>query len=376
MDESKQDKMSKFNAQFQRSAASPLAELREPRLELDGGAILDKYVQGGDAASMSGAEFYAMVGHIKRQHGAKGEALETELMKISRQKDKKLRLIDWVGQHVAAPTATAPPAAPPAVAGTPVMPRLNLGGAAAAAQEEAPQCRPSTARPAYSGHGALAGGQMAELFGATTPQKEPPLTARPATASAAGGAPADMSVTFASYCSGRDHLKMSGAEYHSLVAWLKARGHPDLEDMLMKVRLLGEKKYHLVKYMKEKCADLLAGVGAPTAMAAMAAPPPAFVGGAQVLEVHPPPMMPMPAVAAAAPPPPAAMMPALPAQPLAAAPPTAPTNAAALQGIATLEATIQRLEESFSFAVECMQTDMAAAREQLRQLRGVVQQSQ
>ena len=97
------DKLAKYNAQFQRSVASPLQETAAPKAPaLDGAVVLDKYI-GQDmtvARSMTGAEFYSMVGHIKRQEGPRGEALEQELMKITRQADKKIRLVDWVTQNI------------------------------------------------------------------------------------------------------------------------------------------------------------------------------------------------------------------------------------------------------------------------------------
>jgi hypothetical protein len=363
LDAAAMEKLAKFNAQFQRSCASPPQET--PRLQLDGQAVLDKYIAGADAAAMSGAEFYAMIGTIKRQHGPKGESLEAELMKVTRQKDKKLRLAEWLGQHFApAPTAMheAPPKMPPSPARQALasMPGLNLtntlNGAAAAAQPHH-QPPPMTARPA------LAGNQMAELMGCPSPAgtPAPPLTARPSTAPAHQAAPVqNMHVVFQSYVSGRDHLKMSGAEYHSLIAWLRAHGHHELEDSLMKVRLLGDKKFHLVKYMKEKCTELLHPAVAPPQpppaapsvhIPALAIPQPVIMGGAQVAEIAPPQQMAPQQVAAAAPQP----------------------NLA--QGISALEATISRLEESFAFAVECMQTDMAHAKEQLRQLRAAAGQA-
>ena len=88
--------LKEYNAQFQRSIASPeaLSDKKKP-VVLDGAAVLDKYIGGESAAAMTGAEFYALVGHIKRQHGQRGEALEQELMKVTRQMDKKIRLLDW-----------------------------------------------------------------------------------------------------------------------------------------------------------------------------------------------------------------------------------------------------------------------------------------
>ena len=235
--------LAKFNQQFQRSVTSPLNEVQQtPRLELDGAAVLSKYVgHSADAGQMSGAEFYAMVATIKRQQGAKGEALENELMKIPRQKDKKLRLAEWISQHLAESAPPMPAAGLASPAPQPAMPRLDLGGAMEESVAPAAVARPATAR---AHHSALGGGQMSELLGAPSPRAHaPPLTARPATAAdgqptnvASAAAPADMSVTLAAYCSGRDHQKMTGAEYHALVAWLKANGHDSLEDMLLKVR--------------------------------------------------------------------------------------------------------------------------------------------
>ena len=262
--------LEKFNAQFQRSNASPLAEVRAPALELDGSQVLGKYMAtGASPADMSGAEFYAVLGFLKRQHGPKGEALEADLMKISRQKDKKLRLADWIAEHHGPPSSaqalmTAP--STPYMA-APTMPRLNLSTALAMDEPAAvAAARPATSRPA------LNGSQMADIFGASprasAAMPSGALTARPSTAPAPApgvqAAPvADMSVVFASFVGGRDHIKMSGGEYHGLVSWLQSKGHGDIEDLLMKVRLLGDKKFHLVKYMKEKCADLMIpGAGA------------------------------------------------------------------------------------------------------------------
>ena len=105
------------------------------------------------------------------------------------------------------------------------------------------------------------------------------------------------------------------------------------------------------------------------------APAPVTIGSAQVLEVaHPPAPTPVHVPQLVMPPmPPQAALPPAPVAAAAAIPhgmhgaPAA--NPAVAQSVATLEATLQRLEESFAFAVECMQTDMAHAREQLRQLK-------
>ena len=257
------DKLAKYNAQFQRSVASPLQETAAPKAPaLDGAVVLDKYI-GQDmtvARSMTGAEFYSMVGHIKRQEGPRGEALEQELMKITRQADKKIRLVDWVTQNIGGGvTAPSPAVVKPAVnamenmppAGTPSksisvaahmapdlgISRLDLSSAMGTERNvgggaETARGRPNTARPQ------LGGSAMAGLLGSSPKGEAPPLTARPSTADAAptGGAVQDMSVVMAAFVGGRDHLKMSGSEYYSLVAWLKSKGHESIEDTLLKVK--------------------------------------------------------------------------------------------------------------------------------------------
>jgi hypothetical protein len=118
--------------------------------------------------------------------------------------------------------------------------------------------------------------------------------------------------------------------------------------------------------VREKCADLAASaVGHPTEVD-VAIPPPVAMGSAQVYELsqhQPPPMMPQHAQVQAPPPM---------AAPMAPAPGAPPAGYAA--AVTALETTIARLEESFAFAVECMQTDMAAAKEQLRQLKALAGQ--
>jgi hypothetical protein len=370
------------------------------RTPLDGAVVLEKFVAGAAPNSMSGAEFYAMVGHIKRQHGQKGEAIEAELMKIPRQMDKKIRLIDWIGANVAKPpgSASRPPAGTPSGArASPGVGRLDMSGMArldlsgamerdVGASLNSARERPQTARAA------MGGDAMADLMAGSETPRGGALTARPSTAS--GAAPPDMSVCLASYLSGRDHLKMSGAEYHSLVAWLMSKGHSDLEADLLKVKMLGDKKLHLVKYIKEKCAELSPGTmmpqmqqaAAPPAeveQALYAAPPPEpmHMGDAQVLPVHhAPPMQqqqqqPPPTV-----PPIAAMQQQL-TDPIAqavaviqqhAATPRGTMPASSVEGIEKLELFMSRLEESLGFAVECMQTDLAHAKEELRKLKASV----
>lgn len=406
------DKLKAFNAQFQRSDASPLAERTAPKATLDGANVLHKYMGGEDAQSMSGAEFYAMVGHIKRQEGAKGDALEAELMKISRQKDKKIRLIDWVSQNLGPPAAAAPVAPPPqqqmpaapakAATPTPVatenMPpagtpsrmgnapppamdfnvsRLDLSSAMNAERDvggaETARGRPATARAQ------LGGSAMSDLLGAPASGS---LTARPSTAP--GGAVQDMSVCASAYVGGRDHLKMSGSEYFSLIAWLKSKGQDNVEDNLLKVRTLGDKKLHLVRHMKESCEHLLLNVsgGSPpvdVSEPTIATAPPVHVAPSATIAAPQPvaPTAPQHIAAAGGH---ADIASAASIQSAAIAQAVATIQQAAggaatpavVEGVRTLEGTLGRLEESLQFAVECMQTDLGHAKEQLAALKAHV----
>jgi len=195
------------------------------------------------------------------------------------------------------------------------------------------------------------------------------------------------------------NLKMSGGEYYSLVSWLMANGHPDIEDSLLKFKLLGDKKYHLVKYMREKCAHLAPG-GAeppmpPQAMPQQAMPQqaPEVIGNAQILRLNAgvmpegsaPPSVLAAASIPAAPPQvsaqsamegvvqPAALQSAAILQAVAtiqqAAPVAHGSSAVMVKALAELEGTVHRLEESFNFAVECVQSDLANAKQQIAQLK-------
>lgn len=194
-----------------------------------------------------------------------------------------------------------------------------------------------------------------------------------------------MSAVVQQYAEGKDHLKMSGSEYYSLVAWLKARGHGDLEDHLLKVRTLGDKKFHLVRHIRDKCASVAPAAAMPAAdefpadisdlpidaplppAPAPAAPPPVQMGGAQVLTLS----ASMGSAEALQHTLPAALVNAV-AAIQQAAPIAGGPNAAVCDGIRTLEGTLGRLEESLNFAVECMQSDLAHAKQQLAGLKAQV----
>eukprot|EP00966_Prymnesium_polylepis_P231601 5358329-Prymnesium_polylepis.1 len=50
---------------------------------------------------------------------------------------------------------------------------------------------------------------------------------------------------------GSPRAAVTGGEYHGLVAWLRAQGLGEIEDQLMRVKLLGDKKFQLTKFLKE-----------------------------------------------------------------------------------------------------------------------------
>ena len=168
------------------------------------------------------------------------------------------------------------------------------------------------------------------------------------------------------------------------------------------MKLLNDKKFALVKYMREQCAALAPGVAGPPSLSAEAMPPPVHMGGAQVLQTAhagPAQQMGLPAV-----PPqmaerdlgaPMAPMPTMGATMDAIAATRAQqqmmmqgvaavqhahaavagggaapvVSEAMLKTVATLESAVSRLEESLNFAVECMQTDMAQCKEALQSLK-------
>ena len=98
-----------FEAQFQRSGpASPRPE-RESA-PVDAASALKRFTEGGEKAdTMSGKEMYAIVDMLKREHGAEAAALEASLLKVKRQLDKKIMLLDWVGEHVSPAAAVEKP---------------------------------------------------------------------------------------------------------------------------------------------------------------------------------------------------------------------------------------------------------------------------
>eukprot|EP00966_Prymnesium_polylepis_P204598 4739918-Prymnesium_polylepis.1 len=96
-------------AQFQRSGPATPESTPVKRTVVDGATALDKIVHGGcTEVDMTGAEFFAVVGHLKENHSG-GSSLETDLMQVKRPVDKRRALVEWVQQQFG---AAAPP--PPA----------------------------------------------------------------------------------------------------------------------------------------------------------------------------------------------------------------------------------------------------------------------
>lgn len=71
---------------------------------------------------------------------------------------------------------------------------------------------------------------------------------------------------------GKDAQLMTGAEFHDLVAFLSQQpgvAHSDIEDRVLRLRTLGEKKACLAKHIREHCSKMQAG----SALQAPFAPP-------------------------------------------------------------------------------------------------------
>ncbi|KAL1510540.1 hypothetical protein AB1Y20_006843 [Prymnesium parvum] len=71
----------------------------------------------------------------------------------------------------------------------------------------------------------------------------------------------DVQPLLRAFYNGRDAQLMSGGELHAIVAWLsKQQGyaHADLEDKVLRIRSLGDKKNYLAKHIREQCANLIA----------------------------------------------------------------------------------------------------------------------
>ena len=348
-----------FNEQFERSVAdSPVREERK-RVEVDAVAAMRKFTEGGEQPTkMSGAEMFAIISRMKTEYGEKGTELEAELLKTRKMVDKKIALVDWLNQNIG-------PVAQPA-------PLTERNGMAA---------RPTTAPPMH------ASGAMTDRSADPAAAKKrksneynpPPTFAKPALM-----ADGDALALLTAFAGGRDHLTMSGAEYHGLVAWLKAHGHEEIEDNLMRVKLLGDKKFQLAAFIKKVGAEAFCAAAAQSQTHAPPTPTPnvqSMVIDAQPTPVNLATTMPTPMAAPMAQPAPGANVfggaGALGANPLVAI----QSMEACLQVLppSTLPVPItrrrprdsptQRMEETFNFAMESAQSDIAQARGQLRALR-------
>ncbi len=330
------------NAQFQRSTPDTPPENKPPPTAVDAPAALARFARGTDPADMSGKEYHAMLEHLKQHqlHADEAHGLEISLMKIKgpqflRKREFAHWIVDKLGATEAGGSPTPPP--PAAAAAAPLTDVSNAADIAAA--------RPQTAPPSGAA--------------GTTPAKRhrdscglPRVT--PARAAPNGLTDSEATRLLNEFAQGRDHLTMTGKDLYALVSYLKTHGHDDIEDALMRFRVPADKKHHLVNYIKrvhsvvpiaeEPAVEAHASQVAATAAETTAAPASnaLFVGEADPLAggalKHTPPM------------------------------------AGKLQTqIATLEATLLRMEESHAFAVECMVADMSQARAQLTSLRSTMQ---
>ena len=100
-----------FEAQFKRSGGESPPQTT-PRNVIDGKEAIAKYIDGSKAPmEMTGAELHACVAHLKTTYGGAADGLEADLMKIRRQQDKKIKLVEWVQEkeglsliHISEPT--------------------------------------------------------------------------------------------------------------------------------------------------------------------------------------------------------------------------------------------------------------------------------
>ena len=83
-----------FEAQFKRSGGESPPQTT-PRNVIDGKEAIAKYIDGSKAPmEMTGAELHACVAHLKTTYGGAADGLEADLMKIRRQQDKKIKLVE------------------------------------------------------------------------------------------------------------------------------------------------------------------------------------------------------------------------------------------------------------------------------------------
>ena len=307
--------------QFERSGPATPEEKVE-RIAVDPIQALQKFKnRDADAGKMTGKEMYAIIDHLKtsQQHADSAHALENDMMKIKRQFDKKFMLVQWIADNLIEKSDCEQP---------------HVSEPLADLSNHPVEERPKTAPPPA---------------GATPAKKHrdscglPRLTQ---SSNALGLTDFEANRLLDEYASGRDHLTMTGKELYPLISHLSSHGHDDIEDALMKIRHPADKKLHLTHYIKRvhQARTIVEEPEQPTN------------DGVQKLTdedtAH------------------EESQPCQSNNTMKYAPPAA----GKLQTqIATLEATLLRMEESHAFAVECMHADMAQARAQLSALRSTMQ---
>ena len=184
-----------FEAQFKRSGGESPPQTT-PRNVIDGKEAIAKYIDGSKAPmEMTGAELHACVAHLKTTYGGAADALEADLMKIRRQQDKKIKLVEWVqekeGRTLFSDTAPAP------------LTDATNGAATA---------RPTTAPPAAPAPAQETAAKRPRADVNPTVPDAPAPTPREASEGLSDGAAAAL---LADFGGGRDHLSMTGADFRA-----------------------------------------------------------------------------------------------------------------------------------------------------------------
>jgi hypothetical protein len=120
-----------FQAQFERSGPPSPPSTRNDQA-VDGAAALRRFTEGGAPVdSMTGKEMYAIIDMLKAEHGNAGAELESSLLRLKRQLDKKIALLAWVSEnvgHIAAKPPLADRTNTAALAATMLRPAMGPSG--------------------------------------------------------------------------------------------------------------------------------------------------------------------------------------------------------------------------------------------------------
>jgi hypothetical protein len=250
-----------FQAQFERSGPPSPPSTRSDQT-VDGAAALRRFTVGGAPVdAMTGKEMYAIIDMLKAEHGNAGIELESSLLRLKRQLDKKIALLAWVSENISH-IAPKPPLADRTntAALATEMPRPATAPSGAEMRQSSlrgPTVTPATSRVAddtailqllndfAGGEAGLASRWRA---GGLRALEEPSMATAPARLITPSQPPLP-------HTAGRDHLSMTGVEMFDLIGWLKSHGHSEIEDQLIRVRLQGDKKFQLCSCARRPAPD-------------------------------------------------------------------------------------------------------------------------